>query len=298
MIERAREISILMLVLLISSFFYGIVKASPSQSNGLELLDWYYPSEVYLGELFSIGLNIYNNDSVGHNYTVIWHIAGYDFYSHGNIGAQEKINVTKAFTLHAWGTYNPWIELLQNGNRVTYDYKTISVVEVDLTFTYYISTFPLYVGDSFDVNITVKNGGNGQAYEASLYVRPLQEKGLTLRSLSPHIILNNLSSGKLEKIQLTFNSTEPGVYTVTCSIKYYDLRQVLHDETFNILIEISSREILDDFETIQDENKRLRGELQQLRQDILYITVILSTLIVSVGVINYLLIRRERQIVR
>jgi hypothetical protein len=291
--KKAYKISFLMLlVLLTSALFCSVAKALP-QSNGLTLLEWYYPSEVYVGQLFSVGINIYNNDSIGHNYTVIWLVAGYDFYSHGNIGAHEKLNVTEVLTLNDRGSYLILIELLQDGNHVIYDYKTISVVEAKFTFTYYTSKYPLYVGETFDVNITISNAGNGEAFDASFHVKALREKGLAPLNISTYLQLNNVSSGEIRTIKLAFNSSKQGIYMLSTLVDYYDLRNVHHAETFNIPIEISSRTVLDDLETTQDTNQHLQAELQQLRRDILYITVIFSVLIVCVGVVNYALMRRS-----
>jgi len=281
--------------------FSEIVHASPQ--NNLKLSYVYCPSKVYIGEPFAAQVNITNLDSKPHNYTLTWSVRwfldrGYDLRSSDVIGSKDEIAITEPFTFLEITQYFIKVELFEENNQTPVNSTewTVDVVALGFTFRHWIDTYPIYPGQPFNVDITVQNVGNTEAYEVTLRLTPPRERKLKLLSL-PSYELGNLKTGESNSTQLRFNSTEdipPGVYLISCNLEYFDDRNAGYRQTYDIYIEISSKEAREEMqyldhmvEILRASNESLKSEMQRQWLNTLYISAVLLAIIILATILNY-----------
>lgn len=289
--------------------FTEIVHASSPQNN-IKLSGAYCPSKVYMGEPFAAQVAITNLGSETYNYTLIWSIywfsgRGYDLISSNVIGPMDEIIVTEPFMFLEATSYFISVALFEEDNQTPVNSTEwiVDVMTIGFTFTHSIDTYPIYSGQPFNVNITIQNAGNTEAYEVTMRLRPPKEK---INLLSQAVYnLGDLDAGESNSTRLRFNSTEdiqPGVYPITWVLEYFDDRQAGYRQTYTVYTEISSKEAKEELEylshiteTLIALNNSLKSEIQKQWLNTLYISTMLLAVIILTVILNYYVIRKLKR---
>jgi hypothetical protein len=310
-----KSLLIIITLILIASIpigFHQIVYASPSPHIQVSYI--YCPSKAYIGEPFTAQVNITNPDLEQHKYTLIWRARcsfgrGYDLHSYGVIDPGDEIALTQPFMFLETTYYFINVTLFEDNQiPVNSTEWTVNVVSVRFAFTHWVDTSPIYPSHTFNVNITVQNIGNAQAYNVNLRLKPakiMMEKKLLLIFPSPSLKLGNLKAGESNTTQLRFNSTTdipPGIYLITFNLEYSDERQASYQQTYDVSIEVSSNETVNKVDYLYDivemltaSIKSMQNEMQRQWINTLYVSLVLLVVIIFTASLNYYFLKKLKQ---
>lgn len=273
----------------------------------------YCPTEAYVGESFFCQVNIYSNDTISHEYALLWIIDNPGnltptFKTSGTIGPNETINTGSSFTFSdARDTYLSLftggnahlitLALVEDGYILTTEDHLVSLIDVDVSlFALGIKPTPIYPDSSFSLDVAVTNEGD-ETINATViaYGTPGMHDKIILQS-GTTANLGSIVRNALKNTTFNFEvryDTPAGVYPIKLQVKFYDARAKLYTKNYVVPITISPTDRLDIVEPeLRQEIDKLKGDLDTAYKNITVIGIAVLAVSIGMGLANYWYTRR------
>jgi hypothetical protein len=276
------------------------------------------PSRVYMGDSFVCQVDLFNNDSVSHNYVlscIVDNLSDFNptpmFNSSGTIQPYETITLTPSFVFSHRGPHFIMFDLYQDSTLVYHSGVgsaiTVEVIKVDSSLFYQINPNPIYPNSSFSVNFMVTNEGDEIINYTKIKVTavpPSMNNKTQIRS-SPSADLGMILPKAFKNTTFLFDvtsDTPPGIYSLKVQTDFWDLTDNNYLKVYYVPIEVCSRETPDDFSLleskVENELDTFKYNLGMLQQTLSVIAAALLAVAIALAIYNYWHAGRLAQIKR
>jgi len=262
------------------------------------------PTEAYADESFFCQVTIYNNDSVSHQYELLWFVDTLSlpkFETSGTIGPNETVNTGSSFTfsesqvqtisyLMGYNAHLISITLTEDGQQVKTEDNYIRLVKVEMSLVPTVTPIPVYPGSSFELSIKVVNDGDEQI-NATVVMYELDKIQLQ-SAVTARLDLISPGSTKSQtfKFEVAFDIV-PGTYPLKVAAEFVDTRGRQYSRKYYVPIQVFSRKVVDEVSLLQSEEEndinRLSSDLATAIRNSTMISVVVLVVSISLALGNY-----------